>query len=500
MCKMKKLLGSIVSDWSRLQRQTYATSFVTPDIPVLPSTDHIARKYQGLDYDTVQRIKEAHVVPCIKSLNSKPLLINEAHMQWLYDHTGKRYLDMFAGIVTVSVGHCHPRVTEAAKSQLDKLIHCSNLFQHSAMYEYTRKLVKTLPPHLNVIYLVNSGSEANELAILLARLYTKKQDVIAFNSAYHGGTHLTQTLTALATYKYPRNNAPGIHHALMPDVYRGIWGGARCRYSPIQTKRYCECPPNQCDATNKSYEQLVNAFQYNVPITGAAALIAESIQGVAGVKEFPRYFLRKAYEMIKSTDGLFISDEVQTGFGRTGDNFWGFEMHGVSPDIVTMAKGIANGFPMGAVATTTEIAQVLTKASHFNTFGGNPVSCAAASAVLDVIKDEELQSNCKEVGNYLLTQLAKLRDQFEIVGDVRGKGLMIGVDLVQNKETRVPLNSRHMSHILDSCKDIGLILGRGGLSGNVIRIKPPMCVTMEDAKFTFDVLHYVLTKFQNKKL
>ncbi|KAI5755481.1 hypothetical protein M8J77_017229 [Diaphorina citri] len=455
---------------------------------------------QGLDYNIVQKIKEANVVPCIKSLHSKPLLISEGHMQYVYDHNGKRYLDMFAGIVTVSVGHCHPRVNEAAKSQLDKLLHCSNLYQHSVMYEYAHKLIKTLPSHLNMVYLVNSGSEANELAILLARLYTKKQDVIAFNSAYHGGTHLTQALTALATYKFPRNNAPGIHHAMHPDVYRGIWGGQRCRYSPIQTTRYCSCPLNQCEASNKFYEQLVNAFQYNVPITGAAALIAESIQGVSGVKEFPRYFLRRAYELIKSNNGLFISDEVQTGFGRTGDNYWGFEMHGVSPDIVTMAKGIANGFPMGAVVTTTEIAQVLTKAAHFNTFGGNPVGCVIASTVLDVIKDEELQYNCKQVGNFLLTHLSKLREEFAIVGDVRGKGLMIGVDLVQDKETKVPLNSRHMTHILDSCKEHGLLLGRGGLSGNVIRIKPPMCITLEDGKFTTDVLRYILTKFVNKKL
>lgn len=496
---MKKLLKSAVADWKLGHKLQHSNKVVAPQIPVLPSTDHVAQKYKGLDYATVQSIKSKNVVPCIKPYYSEPLLINEAHMQWVYDHAGKRYLDMFGGIVTVSVGHCHPKVKEAAKSQMDKLFHCSNLYQHSVMYEYAQKLSKTMPGNLKVVYLVNSGSEANELAILLARLYTKKMDMISFNNAYHGGTHLTQALTALATYKYPRNNAHGIHHVMQPDVFRGIWGGQRCRYSPVQTTRYCDCKVNQCEASNKFYEQLVNVFQYSIPISGSAAIIAESIQGVSGVKEFPKYYLQKAYELIKSNNGLFISDEVQTGFGRTGDNFWGFEMHGIIPDIVTMAKGIANGFPMGAVVTTPEIAQVLTKASHFNTFGGNPIGCAIASSVLDIIKTEELQENAKEMGNYLLTSLSKLREEFEIVGDVRGKGLMIGIDLVQNKDTKVPLNARHSSHILEQCKDLGVLLGRGGLSGNVIRIKPPMCITTEDAKFTIDVLHYVLTKYVHNR-
>lgn len=217
-------------------------------------------------------------------------------------------------------------------------------------------------------------------------------------------------------------------------MYRGQWGGKSCRDSPIQTNRDCSCQPGQCEASDQYVHQVQDVLMHSTPKGGkVAALFAESIQGVGGSVQFPKDFLKRTAQLIRSNGGLIVSDEVQTGFGRTGSNFWGFQNHEIVPDIVTMAKGIGNGFPMAALVTRKEIADVLGQALYFNTFGGNPMACSVASAVLDVIDEERLQENCQNVGTHFLNELAQLREEFEIIGDVRGKGLMIGVELVENK-------------------------------------------------------------------
>ncbi|KAJ8930667.1 hypothetical protein NQ314_016508 [Rhamnusium bicolor] len=272
-----------------------------------------------------------------------------------------------------------------------------------------------------------------------------------------------------------------------PDVYNGIWGGNNCRDSPVQTDRVCSCS-DECEAGTKYVEQFQEELDYNIGKNNIAAFWAESIQGVGGTVQYPKNYIKRVHDIVKKQGGLFVSDEVQTGFGRTGDHFWGFEMHGIVPDIVTMAKGIGNGFPLAAVATTPEVAQSLTKATHFNTFGGNPVSCTVGITVLDIIKEEKLQENSKEIGTYLLLELGKLKSQLPIIGDVRGKGLMIGVELVSDNESRKPLNPQTFLKFWEYCLDQGLIIGKGGLYGNVLRIKPPMCITKEDADFTVKVI------------
>ncbi|XP_034240852.1 alanine--glyoxylate aminotransferase 2, mitochondrial [Thrips palmi] len=467
-------------------------------LPNMPACSHVPKPYMGPSYDEMVRTRDAHLVPCLKSYYKKPLLMTEGHMQWLFDHTGRRYLDLFGGIVTVSVGHCHPKVTAAATEQMNTLWHTTAIYMHPKIQEYAKRLTDKMPGDLKVVYFVNSGSEANDLAMLLARLYTKQFDIISFRNGYHGMSPYVMGITAHSTWRFDVPVAQGVHHAMNPDPYQGLWGGKHCRDSPVQTTRDCSCAPNECEAADKYYTQLEEVFKYSLPRGKVAGLFAESIQGVGGTVQFPKGFLKKAYELVRINGGLCIADEVQTGFGRTGEHFWGFEGHGVRPDIVTMAKGIGNGFPLAAVVTTPAVAESLGQALHFNTFGGNPVACAVGMAVLDVIQEERLQQNSQVVGTYFLQELARLRDQFPCVGDVRGKGLMIGVEMVNDPVTKAPMNNKHFIDLWEDCKNMGVLLGRGALNGNVLRIKPPMCITKEDVDFGVAVLRKALQTHTEK--
>lgn len=467
-------------------------------IPSMPPCHHVPKPYTGASLEEMSRVREAHLVPCLKSYYKKPLLITEGHMQWLFDHTGRRYLDLFGGIVTVSVGHCHPKVTAAATEQMNTLWHTTAIYMHPKMQEYAKRLADKMPGDLKVVYFVNSGSEANDLAMLLARLHTKQFDIISFRNGYHGMSPYVMGITAQSTWRFDVPVAQGVHHAMNPDPYQGLWGGKHCRDSPVQTTRDCGCAAGECEAGDKYYTQLEEVFKYSLPRGKVAGLFAESIQGVGGTVQFPKGFLKKAYELVRINGGLCIADEVQTGFGRTGEHFWGFEGHGVRPDIVTMAKGIGNGFPLAAVVTTAAVAESLGQALHFNTFGGNPVACAVGMSVLDVIQEERLQQNCQVVGTYFLKELARLRDQFPCVGDVRGKGLMIGVEMVSDPVTKTPMNNKHFTDLWEDCKNMGVLMGRGALNGNVLRIKPPMCITKEDVDYGVAVLRKALQTHTDK--
>ncbi|KAK2722480.1 alanine--glyoxylate aminotransferase 2, mitochondrial-like [Artemia franciscana] len=462
----------------------------------MPSLDFKPLVYQGPTYEDVLNVRKRNLTPSLVTFYKQPVLIHQGYMQWLFDQNNKRYLDLFGGIVTVSVGHCHPRVNEAAKRQMDKLWHTTSIYLYPSVHEYVSKLAEKMPGDLKVVYFVNSGSEANDLAMLMARLYTGANDIISLRNAYHGMSPWTMQLTAHSTWKY--NVATGgVHQAKNPDPYRGEWGGKRCRDSPVQTTRSCECAEGQCLASEKYVEELEEVLRYSVPKGKVAGFFAESIQGVGGTVQFPKGYLKKAFELIRNYGGICISDEVQTGFGRTGEHYWGFQMHGVTPDIVTMAKGIGNGYPMAAVITTPKIAAVLSQAIHFNTFGGNPVASAIGSAVLDAIDEDNCQANSHNVGTYFLKKLEGLRNEFpNLIGDVRGKGLMIGMELVSDRNSRTPLGAQEFVNIWETCKDMGVLLGKGGFFGNVFRIKPPMCITKEDVDFATDVIRTAIK--QNK--
>jgi len=392
----------------------------------------------------------------------------EGRMQYLWDETGKRYLDALGGIVTISVGHCHPDVVEAARKQNETLQHSTTIYLHPNIAEYAQALAAKMPGDLKVCYFVNSGSEANDLALLMARAYTGNYDVIALRNAYHGGNAATMGLTAHRTWKFNVPHSFGVHHAITPDPYRGLWGR------------------DDVDAGRKYADDVKDLL--NFATSGQiAAFIAESIQGVGGCVVFPDDYLKHVYEHVRAAGGLCIADEVQAGFGRTGTHYWGFETQGVIPDIVTMAKGIGNGCPLGAVVTTPKIAATLAQRTHFNTFGGNPVVSAQGRAVLEIIDREKLQENSLKIGSRLLVGLNELKQKHNLIGDVRGKGLMLGIELVKDRQSKEPAREE-CAQILESCKEMGLLLGKGGLWGQTVRFSPPMCIHEQDADFLLEVL------------
>ncbi|KAM9106327.1 alanine--glyoxylate aminotransferase 2, mitochondrial isoform 2-T2 [Megaptera novaeangliae] len=460
--------------------------------PSMPPCDFTPERYQSLAYDRVLEIHKQHLSPVLTPYFSEPLLLHQGHMEWLFDYEGNRYLDFFSGIVTVSVGHCHPKVNAVAQKQLGRLWHTSAVFFHPPIHEYAEKLSALLPEPLKVIFLLNSGSEANDLAMLMARAHTNNTDIISFRGAYHGCSPYTLGLTNVGFYKMELPSGMGCQSTMCPDVFCGPWGGSHCRDSPVQTIRKCSCAPDCCQAKDQYIEQFKDTLSTSVA-KSIAGFFAEPIQGVNGVVQYPKGFLKEAFELVRERGGVCVADEVQTGFGRLGSHFWGFQTHGVLPDIVTMAKGIGNGFPMAAVVTTPEIAKSLAKRLlHFNTFGGNPMACAIGSSVLEVIKEENLQENSQEVGTYMLLKFAKLRDEFEIVGDVRGKGLMIGIEMVKDKTSRQPLPREEVNQIHQDCKRMGLLIGRGGTFSQTFRIAPSMCITKPEVDFAVEVFRSAL--------
>ena len=439
-----------------------------PAVPTLPPCGHRSRPYTGLSKDEVLSLRKQFVNPAIFTYYSKPLMIVEGHMQYLYDETGRRYLDGFGGIVTVSVGHCHPKIIAAVNRQNEILQHTTTIYLNPCIAEYARDLAARMPGDLKVCYFVNSGSEANDLAILMARASTGNFDVLALRNGYHGGSMQTMGLTSHHTWKFNVPHSFGVHHAIFPDRLRGPYG-----YDDPQ-------------AGVKYAADVKNLIEFGTP-GKVAAFIAESIQGVGGAGVFPDGYLKAAYAHVRAAGGLCIADEVQSGFARTGSHFWGFETQGVIPDIVTMAKGIGNGAALAAVVTTPEIAEALASRIHFNTFGGNPITCTQGRAVLQVIDEDGIQANATRIGGKLKAGFEVLAQKHDLIGDVRGLGLMLGIELVKDRGTKEPAKEACM-RVFETCRDLGLLIGKGGLHGNVLRIKPPMCLTEADADFMLDVL------------
>jgi alanine-glyoxylate transaminase/(R)-3-amino-2-methylpropionate-pyruvate transaminase len=432
----------------------------------------VPQPYSGPSADEVLALRRQYLSPAIFHYYKKPLMIVEGRAQWLYDEKGRRYLDAIGGIVTVSCGHCDPHIVEAARRQNETLQHTTTIYLHPNVALYAKELAARMPGDLKVVYLVNSGSEANDLALLMARAFTGCYDMIALRNAYHGGSQSTMGLTSHHTWKFNVPHSFGVQHSVLPDLYRGPHGAD----DPQAGKKYAE--------DVKSLIQFGTSGRI-------AGFIAESIQGVGGTVVFPDGYLSHAYSHVRAAGGLCIADEVQAGFGRTGTHFWGFETQGVVPDIVTMAKGIGNGCALAAVVTTPKIAQALASRIHFNTFGGNPVVCAQGRAVLEVIDREGLQANSLKVGGYLKAGLARLAAKHSLVGDVRGLGLMLGVELVKDRKTKEPAKDE-CAAVFEACRDMGLLIGKGGLWGNTLRIKPPMILSASDADFLLAVLDEAL--------
>ena len=450
----------------------------------LPSCDHQPAAYEGPTRDEVLAMRHQYVNPGVLTYYRDPLMIVEGNMQYLWDEKGKRYLDAFAGIVTVSVGHCHPHVAEAVRKQAGTLQHTTTIYLHPTIAQFAQKLASKMPKDssgtpLDRSYFTNSGSEANEIAVLMSREFTGHQDVVALRNGYHGGTSTAMGLTAHGTWKFPKNPQSNIVHGLPGYCYRCPLGLAY----------------PSCDV--KCAHDMKNLIEYQTP-GQVACFIGEPIQGVGGAVTPPAEFFSIVYDIVRDAGGLCIADEVQGGFGRTGRHYWAHQNWDVRPDIITMAKGIGNGAPLGAVTTTEAVAATMTKRVHFNTYGGNPVSMAAGLATMEVIEAEGIQENALKVGDHLKQGLLDLQQKRSLIGDVRGLGLMLGVELVRDRQSKEPATTE-TAEVMELTKQRGLILGKGGLYGNTLRIKPPMCITVDDADFMLATLDECLSIIERKE-
>jgi 4-aminobutyrate aminotransferase-like enzyme len=402
-----------------------------------------------------------------------PLKIVRGSMQYLYDEDGRAYLDAVNNVP--HVGHNHPRVVRAGQTQM-AVLNTNTRYLHDDLVLYAERLCATLPDPLKVCYFVCSGSEANELALRLARTHTRSKETIVVDVAYHGNT---SSLIEISPYKYDGPGGMGapsyVHKVPMPDLYRGIY-----KHHDFQ-------------AGEKYAHFVEEAIQRMQQKGGKPGLfICESLLSCGGQIVLPDNYLRKAYRYVHDAGGVCIADEVQVGFGRVGTHFWGFETQGVVPDIVTMGKPIGNGHPLAAVITTPEIAASFDNGmEYFNTFGGNPVSCAIGLAVLDVLEDEHLQDNALHVGTYLLCGLGGLMEKHLLIGDVRGLGLFVGIELVLNRETLEPAPAQ-ASYIANRLKERGILLSTDGPFHNVLKIKPPMVFSQANADFLVATLDGIL--------
>lgn len=442
-------------------------------IPVLPPFNFTPPEYRGPSISEVKELRAKYLNPGIFSYYKTPIMITEGKMQYLYDEKGRRYLDFFAGIVAVSVGHCHPRIVQVAQEQVAKLMHTSTIYLNNNIVEFCRDLAAKMPNNLTSIYLVNSGSEANELAMMMSRLYTNNSTIISLRNGYHGMNGASMELTNLGNWKFNLQAKQGIEKALCPDLYRGD---------------FCDKTKTEDEIIDKYVNEVQNVINYNTS-GQVAAFYAEPIQGVGGTVPMPPGYLKRVYEIVRKHGGLCISDEVQTGFGRLGKDYWGCTFNNTSPDIITMAKGIGNGIPLAAVATKPEIAETMKRKLSINTFAGNPISSIIGREVLKIIEEEKLQDNCMQMGALLKARLNNLKTKYNIIGDVRGEGLMIGLEIVKNRDTKEP-NTVATNNIFERCKDLGLLLGKGGMFGNVFRIKPPMCINKNDVDYAIDVIDF----------
>lgn len=424
------------------------------------NSNQIEERQSG-DRDAVLRQYRKHLFPQVKSIHPEPVVVTEGEGCRVRDIDGASYLDFFGGILTISVGHSNGRVNDAIIAQVQRLTHVSSLYPTLPMGKLAERLARITPGALEKCFFTASGSEADETAVMMAQSYTGNSEIIALRHGYSGRTLMAQSLTGNAAWRGNAHLASGVRHAPAPYCYR-------CAFRLTYPKCGIACA--------KDVKELIEATTSG----RVAGILAEPILGVGGFITPPREYFAIVAEIVRDYGGVLIADEVQTGFGRTG-KMWGIEHYGVEPDLMTMAKGIANGLPLGALVTSGPIADSFEK-STLSTFGGNPVSCAAANAVLDVIEEDRLMEQAAILGDRLREGLIRVQRRFPaVVGDVRGKGLMQAIEFVVDETAgdRTP-NPQLTSEFIEVARGQGLLLGRGGLYANAVRIAPPLTVSADE--------------------
>lgn len=423
-----------------------------------------------MDSKTVREKHKQYLLKCTANYYEEPVVAAHGKGSYITDLDGNKYLDFFGGILTVSIGHSNEKVNAAVKAQLDRLTHLSTLYPTVPIVELAEKLSNITPGALSKVFFTASGTEADETAVALAQVHTGRQELIALRHGYSGRSLLAQSLTAHASYRAVPTQVAAIKHALSPYCYRCPLG-----------KEYPSCDI----ACARDLEELIRTTTQG----SIAGFLAEPIQGVGGFITPPKEYFQIAVEIVRKYGGVFICDEVQTGFGRTGGKMWGIEHFGVEPDIMTMAKGIANGFPLSATVCTPAI-DASFKFSSISTFGGNPISCTASLATIDVIESDGLVENADKMGNLLRSGLLELKAKYpKVIGDVRGMGLMQALELVQDEsqKNRAP-NPRAVLAVFEETKRRGLLIGKGGLYGNVIRIAPALNIGASEIHDALQIL------------
>jgi 4-aminobutyrate aminotransferase-like enzyme len=417
--------------------------------------------------DEIIRKKQEFIFNCATTYFKDPIVIDHAKMQHVWDIDGKQYLDFLGGIVTISVGHSNPRVTDKIKAQIDKVQHTSTLFLTEATVALAEKIASIAPGKLKKSFFTNSGTEANEMAVLLARMVTGNYELLTLRHGYSGNSQLTKAMTGLFTWRKAGIIPYGIVHAPGPYCYR-------CPYGLTYPSCELHCA--------KDIEEVIKTS------TGGqiAGMLAETIQGLGGFIVPPPGYFKIVANIVHNYGGLFISDEVQAAWGRTGKKWWGIEHWEVEPDIITSAKSMANGTPIGLTLTRPEIADAY-KGLTISTFGGNPVASAAAKATIDLIEEDRLMDNAETVGNHFHAGLKNLQDKYATIGDVRGMGLMQGMELVKDRKTKEPATDL-TNQLLERARVNGLLVGKGGMYGNVVRMSPPLNISKSDVDVALEKL------------
>ena len=428
-----------------------------------------------LDHSDIIKKRNKYLAPSFSVSYDSPLHIVRGRGQYLYDSNGKKYLDAVNNIS--HVGHCHPKVIEAANNQ-NKELNTNTRYLHDSILDYAQNLTHTLPHELGVCYFTNSGSESNDLALRIARLYNDSYESIVLSGAYHGHT---SSLIDISPYKFLGSGGKGkpdyVHVIPMPDMYRGEHKIADAK----PEEYYIDLVKNTITKIKKKSKQL-------------AFFIVEPIMGCGGQIIIPSSFMRETFKIVKEAGGLYIVDEVQIGFGRLGSHFWGFEMSGIIPDIITLGKSIGNGHPLSVVITKKNIAQAFNNGmEYFNSFGGNPVSCEVGQAVLEIIEQEELQKNAHETGTYLLDGLKDIQNKYNIIGDVRGRGLFIGIELIKNHDKMMPAPDE-TELVVNQMKQKGILISSDGPDHNVLKIKPPLVFNRNNADYFLESFEAVMSE------